>query len=630
MFWLYVAFCILAFIVGVGTLAVAVLVWQRRTVRAARYLGLTLFALAEWSLTALIEAVVPDLATKIFWSKVLYLGDVLVPSLLLLFVLDYVSLGHRITRRLQVALAVEPCIVLLLTWSNELHGLIWPTVTAGPAGSFGAVYTHGPAYWFHIAYTFALIAIACGLLLWSAWRSIGAFRRQAIYVCLAICLGLPSGLLYMSLPNSLPGLDPTPVSFAAAGSLIAWILLRMRLFDLIPLAYESMFRHVDEGLMVLDRNDEIVAVNPAARELLVPIAQRGIIQSVSDLPAVMQERLRDGAGRSEILTLGSPARQLELRVYHLPGGGGQLAGRVVGLLDVTRLVDAETRLRVLNADLEHQVHERTADLSNREAVLRVANRALQEAGEHLRSERDAKSQFMTAVSHELRTPLTNITTYLSLLENGKPERHGYYLQTLKEQTWLLRQIVEQTLEVAAASGGAAPPVLAPLDVNQVATAGVAGFAETAAQKQVDLKLSVDGELPLALGSTALLSRALLTVLMNAICYTPTGGTVTLSTGVIAQSDTSWVTLKVADTGIGIDGGDLPHIFERRYRGRAAEETSSGVGLGLSTCQSVMSVQNGRVTVSSIPGHGSTFTLWLPQAATTQGEPVPSLTAAERA
>jgi signal transduction histidine kinase len=614
MAWLYVAFGVLDALIGAGTVVVAVLVWQRRAIIAARYLGLALFALAEWSLAASMEALLPSLAQKILWSKILYIGSTFASLLILLFVLDYVGLGHWITRRLRLALAVVPCTVLIFTWTNELHGLVWPSVALDSAVGIGAVYAHGPVYWFNMVYSLSVLGLAGVLLLWSARRSLGAFRRQAVYVFLALALGLPTGLLYMALPQAFPGIDPSPLSFAIAGVLTAWILLRMRLFDLIPLAYEAMFTHVGEGLVVLDGNDEIVALNPAAQSLLGVSHGVGLIHTASELPAAVQDELHDGANRGRVFTQGNLGRHLEARVYRLPGWSGKTAGRVLELVDVTELVDAESALRALNHDLERQVAERTADLSAREAVLRIANHALQEAGDRLRAEHEMKGQFITAVSHELRTPLTNMTTYLSLLTDGKPERRDHYLETLKQQTALLQQIVEQMLDVAEASESTTPFSLAPLDVNQIAGEEVADMARQSERQNIDLQFHAGARVPLAMGSAPLLHRALVAVIRNALSYTPHGGSVTLASRVVEQADESWVTLSVEDTGLGIESSDLPHIFERCYRGRAAEAMKvSGVGLGLAACQSVMSIQGGKVTVSSDIGRGSCFTLWLPSA-----------------
>ena len=94
---------------------------------------------------------------------------------------------------------------------------------------------------------------------------------------------------------------------------------------------------------------------------------------------------------------------------------------------------------------------------------------------------------------------------------------------------------------------------------------------------------------------------------NAIKYTPPGGTITLS----LHREGNWANLEVSDTGIGIAPEHLAHIFDRFYRvDKARSRTSGGTGLGLAIVKGIAEQHGGRVTVTSEPGRGSTFTVWL--------------------
>ncbi len=101
---------------------------------------------------------------------------------------------------------------------------------------------------------------------------------------------------------------------------------------------------------------------------------------------------------------------------------------------------------------------------------------------------------------------------------------------------------------------------------------------------------------------------------NALAYTPRGGRVTLKTMQQHRADGEWVTLTIQDTGPGISDKDLPHLFERFYRGDAASDyTVPGTGLGLSISQAVIKKMDGQITVENVPatnGGGAAFTIWL--------------------
>ncbi len=111
-----------------------------------------------------------------------------------------------------------------------------------------------------------------------------------------------------------------------------------------------------------------------------------------------------------------------------------------------------------------------------------------------------------------------------------------------------------------------------------------------------------------IGDRDRLKQALLNLVDNAIKYTPAGGLVQLS----LSKDDEWVRVGVHDTGMGIAKEDIPHLFDRFYRvDKARARDAGGAGLGLAITKSVVDAHNGRLTVESQPGKGSTFTIWLP-------------------
>ena len=103
---------------------------------------------------------------------------------------------------------------------------------------------------------------------------------------------------------------------------------------------------------------------------------------------------------------------------------------------------------------------------------------------------------------------------------------------------------------------------------------------------------------------------------NAINYTPRDGIITIVTAAQhdAHDNSEWDTITIRDTGLGITAQDIPHLFERFYRGEAARQTNApGTGLGLAICKEIIERMEGRITVESEPGHGAAFTLWLKSA-----------------
>ena len=109
----------------------------------------------------------------------------------------------------------------------------------------------------------------------------------------------------------------------------------------------------------------------------------------------------------------------------------------------------------------------------------------------------------------------------------------------------------------------------------------------------------------------LLSQILSNLIANALHYTPPGRHVTLSTTIRQQEDLDWTTVTATDTGPGISAQDLPHLFERFYRGEVGRRSSTpGTGSGLAICHDIALRLNGHITVDSQPGRGAAFTVWL--------------------
>jgi PAS domain S-box-containing protein len=224
-----------------------------------------------------------------------------------------------------------------------------------------------------------------------------------------------------------------------------------------------------------------------------------------------------------------------------------------------------------------------------------------------------KDQFVSRIGHELRTPIANIKLYAQLLEHGKPDKQRDYLHTLRSEIERLTQLNDSFLEMAELDAARTAPHLSPVNVNQLARDLLRNFESRAQQRDLTLTHQFDqslNDLPMTT-DRALLARAVSNVVENALHYAPRGTPVTVSTQLQCEADARSCNISVHNTGPGISSEELPHMFERFYRGAAARDYKvPGVGLGLAIAQTVMQRLNGRLTVDSQPDQGVTFTLSL--------------------
>lgn len=220
----------------------------------------------------------------------------------------------------------------------------------------------------------------------------------------------------------------------------------------------------------------------------------------------------------------------------------------------------------------------------------------------------SQQEFVAAASHDLRTPLTIIKSYTDLLKRwGKDDRAVVEesVQAMIKAVGFMERLVNDLLLLARMQ--AKPPFnIMPLSLDELAQDTVQ--EARALSEYINIKLDTMDQAVVA-ADEYYLRRALWALVDNAIKYNRPGGEVTVS--VNADKNRGQASLSVTDTGPGINGGDLPRIFDRFYRGDPARSHGKGFGLGLSLTKEIVEAHRGRITVDSQPGKGSRFTIVLP-------------------
>ncbi len=272
-----------------------------------------------------------------------------------------------------------------------------------------------------------------------------------------------------------------------------------------------------------------------------------------------------------------------------------------GIADVTTQA-------ILNAQLLEEVHRHAEELeglvAERTADLEIALYQAQEADR-------IKSQFVSDINHELRTPLTNITLYLDLLTRGRPEKREQAIAVMQRETARLRHLVEEVLDLSRLDLGKIDIHPRPVLLNSIIQELLEDRDVLLARSSLAFSFQPwEGLSPISVDA-GLVVRILTNFLDNAFNYTVQGG-IRIETSRQWAEGRQWQTVSVTDTGPGIDPEDLPHLFERFYRGQSARQSgASGTGLGLAICYEIATRHKGHISVDTEYGKGSTFTLWLP-------------------
>ncbi len=224
----------------------------------------------------------------------------------------------------------------------------------------------------------------------------------------------------------------------------------------------------------------------------------------------------------------------------------------------------------------------------------------------------AQRRFVADASHELRTPLTTIRGNLGLLQREPPISEAdrvAVLDDMVDESERMSRLVNDLLVLARADAGRPlrnePVAVKPLIEDVCRKARTLG-----PDREISCDEIADVEL---VGDHDALTQVLLILLDNAVKFTPPHGRITITTVVRDAA----VAINVHDTGTGIGPEVLPHIFERFYRADSSR-TGSGAGLGLAIARALVEAQRGTISVSSVVGEGSVFTLQLPRVPTVAG------------
>jgi signal transduction histidine kinase len=563
-------------------LGIAAVAHRRRSVPGGVPFVWLKIAVAHWCVTSALHTLAGSIDAQVVWAKVQYLGIASVPPLWLLFTTSYARapLGRQPARH--AALWAIPVLTVILAATNQWHGWVWRGIEVADRG---AVYRHGPWFWIAATYFYALVATGTLVLVRATRRFPLPYRRQTAALVAGAAVPWVGNAAYLSrlLP---PGVDPTPLAFAASGLCLAWGMFRYQLFELVPVARDLLFDCMTDAVLVLDANRRIVDVNPAAlrlpggRRVEVGVAVDEAVTWWTEA-AASARALDDGA---VLLLPEAGGRSLEVRVTPVRGHARQFVGWLIVVGDITARVQAET-----------------------------ARRALDE-GRRAQAARETLNVLAGGLAHDLNNLLTgvlgNTEIVVTSLPAGSPLRANLAVVADAAQ-----RAADLVARIRAASRDA-PTTDGKVDVDTV-VAEIVDVLATGGHPVVHRRT---GSLPPVPGEAGQIRQAIANVVANALEASPPGVAITVETGVetlmaedlatatIGQERRpgSYLYVEVRDRGAGLDEATAARIFDPFFSTREL-----GRGLGLAAVQGVVRSHDGALRVQSRHGHGTAFRLWFP-------------------
>ena len=339
---------------------------------------------------------------------------------------------------------------------------------------------------------------------------------------------------------------------------------------------EAVLSSMVEGVVALDGEERILHHNAAAAKLLkghADVLQGRSIQEVMrnrDLHEMVRSTLDHGeVSQGDVALYQAGEQILQAHCTPLADPDGHRMGALLVLSDVTQLRRLET----------------------------------------------VRSDFAANVSHEIKTPLTAIQGFVETLSQGSdvdPAEAKRFLEIIDKHVKRLTAIVDDLMQLARLEQGAEHQPLLRLErvpIQSILHAANQRCCPQAKEKSMTVDIVCDDTLAMAIDAD-LIEQAIVNLLDNAIKYSPSDRRIELA----ARADADRLQISVKDEGIGIAKKHLPRLFERFYRvDKARSRRMGGTGLGLAIVKHIVQVHNGQVTVESVQGKGSTFTIFLPLA-----------------
>ncbi len=287
---------------------------------------------------------------------------------------------------------------------------------------------------------------------------------------------------------------------------------------------------------------------------------------------------------------------------------GVVVGGIIGrhaMKGVRRVIQTANQIGQANLD-------RRVPLGNEGQEIELLARSFNEMLDRIQALVQEMKEVTNSVAHDLRSPIARIRIIAEsvLAADSDAETFREMAGTVVEESDRLVEMINTMLEIAQTDSGVSELSRSAVNMVEIIKDAREIFEPVAADAGVRLEIRVPREPLTLMGDESRLQRVLANLLDNAIKYTGAGGEILLA----AQASNSDVLIEVIDTGAGIAEEDVPHVFDPFYRGDRSR-SSPGNGLGLSLAQSIVRAHGGAISVASVPGKGSTFTVSLPRSIT---------------
>jgi len=526
----------------------------------------------------MMEIISPDMAEKILWGKLQYFGISYVALGMFIFTMHYSGRSSWLTSTRMTLLAVIASAGFIAALTNGWHTQVWSEIQFTDGLPFGPLdLTHGVLFYFIAGFQYVLITAVTVAFFQITVRGQNLYRSQSRIMLVGMAFPWLANFIYITGLNPFLSLDLTPIALTLANLFLSISFLRYRFMDLRPVAHDSVFNAMKDGVVVLDYKERVVDINPVGtfifqntgdlfgREIKSLLPNWNEWQAANPLGEINQEISVNLAGDPLIF---------RLRTTSVLDQRGRRNGRILLISDITEQKKAQEQMM-------------------------EASRL--------------KSQLLANLGHDLRSPLGAIIGYAEMLKDGSfgpmSENQEKASSEILDGANQLLSFINNLVGQAQIETGKIVLREYPFNVDEVVGPLLSTLNFHAQKKGLTLVEYIDPALPQKLvGDQFWLRQIVMNLVHNAVKFTEKGS---VTVRFIKRGKGHWA-IQVIDTGIGIPPEAQKRVFEAFEQVYSMENAKqSGFGLGLSIVAKLTSIMNGRIELKSKAGKGCTFTIVLP-------------------
>jgi diguanylate cyclase (GGDEF)-like protein len=342
----------------------AIFSWKLRQFKGIFAFYLVLLLGGSWALVSGLDTLTADPSLKLFYMQMKITTGALVPVCWLLVTFTLVGKRYLLKGYWVALMMVIPLVSIGLAWTITYHTLLRYDFSVDMNHLFPViVFKNGPWWFVHIFYGYLISAGSVAILISALRDSRSLYGRQAITLLICIIIPAIPEVLFSMLVSPVPGFNFTPATYSIICVLLGWALYRYQLFDLAPIARDTLIETIQDLMLVFDTNNRLVDFNPAARQN--PDLQFGLSlgnpmeQVFAAYPELLKASLDDGLEKYEIETSTNGVTNFyNLEVTHLTinHAYGSL-GRLFLLRNTTVEKNATEELRLANEQLQNKLVE---------------------------------------------------------------------------------------------------------------------------------------------------------------------------------------------------------------------------------------------------------------------------------